>query len=109
MQAILDNIKGLKVLVLGDVESFELIEDRKVVGVDLVASVGGAGGDDADRGRGGLHGAHLHRGGVGAQEFTTVEVEGVLLVSRWVIVRSVEGIETVEFRFNLGTAGERKA
>ena len=52
----------------GDVEAFHLVELREVRGVDLVAAIGGAGGDDADGRRALFHGADLDGAGVGAQE-----------------------------------------
>jgi hypothetical protein len=93
----------------GDVEAFELVEDREVGGVDLVAAVGRAGGDDAHRRLGVFHGADLHAGGVGAQEFAGVEIEGVLLVARRVVGGRVEGVETMELVLDFRAVGEGEA
>lgn len=92
-----------------NVEAFELVEDGKVGGVDFIATIGRAGGDDFD-GRGLLfHGADLHGGGVGAEEFAGVEVEGVGVVPGGVVGGGVEGVEAVEFSFDFGSVREGEA
>jgi hypothetical protein len=96
--------------VLIHVEAFELVEDGEVGGVDLVAAIGGTGGDDADgeffdR----LHGADLHAGGVGAEKAAVVEVEGVALVAGGVVSGGVEGVEAVPFGLDLGAFSEGEA
>lgn len=52
-----------------DVETFKLIEDGEVGGVDFVAPIGGSGCNDFDGWTLLFHGANLHAGGVGAEEF----------------------------------------
>jgi len=92
-----------------DVEAFELVEDGEVGGVDFIATVGGAGGDDFNGWGLFLHGADLHGGGVGAEEFSGVEVEGVGVVARGVVGGGVEGIEAMEFAFDFWSIGEGEA
>ena len=53
---------------LGDRQPLDLVEDRAVGGVEGVAAVAAPGHDDEDRRPLGLHRAHLHRRGVGAQD-----------------------------------------
>ena len=51
-----------------DAEAFDLVKDGRVRGVGGVVAVHLAGNDDAHRRRLLLHGAHLHRRSVGAQQ-----------------------------------------
>ncbi len=93
-----------------DVEAFELIEDGEVSGVDFVAAVGGAGGDDADgEFFDGLHGADLDAGSVGAEKATVVEVKSVALVTGGMVGGGVEGVKAVPFGLDLGSFSEGEA
>ena len=51
----------------------------------------------------------MHGRGVGAQEASVGKVKGVLLVSRRVIGRRVECIETMPLGVDIRTIGERKS
>ena len=100
-------------------EALDLREHRRVGGVG-VAAVDGAGDDDEDRRLLGLHGAHLHRRGVGAQDDVPrarrqavlvddalgqrggIEVEGVLDHPRRMARRVVQGGEVVVVVLDLG-------
>ena len=96
--------------VVGDVEAFELVEDAEVRGVDLIAAIRGAGGDDADgQCLRGFHRANLHAGGVGAQQAAIGKVEGVLLVAGGVIGGRVQRIEAVELGLDLRSLGQNEA
>ena len=77
--------------------------------VDLVAAVGGAGGDDPNRRGLRLHGADLHAGGVGAEEFSGIKVEGIFFVSSRMVGRGVESVEAMELVFDFRAIGEREA
>ena len=56
-----------------------------------------------------FHGADLHAGGVGAQEFSGIEIEGVLFVARRVVGGGVEGVETMELVLDFRAIGEGEA
>lgn len=93
-----------------DVKCLDLVKDAEVGGVDLIAAVGGTGGDDADgQGFHGLHGADLHAGGVGAEELAIGHVEGVALVAGGVIGGRVQRVEAMPLGLDFGAIGEREA
>ena len=89
-----------------DVEAFKLGEDRKVGGIDFVATVGGARSDDSNRRCLAFHGPDLDAGGVGAEELAGIEVKGVLLISCRVVIRSVESVEAMELVLDFRPVGE---
>ncbi|MNF81348.1 hypothetical protein D3C84_636170 [compost metagenome] len=74
-----------------------------------VAAVDAAGADDADRRLLRLHGAHLHRRGVGAQQHVRVEIEGVVHCPGRVVAGNVERFEVVVVVFDLGAFGDAVA
>ena len=74
--------------------------------VDLVAAVSGTRGDDADRRGLGFHGADLHAGSMGPEEFSGVEIEGVFFVAGRMVGGGVEGVEAMEFIFDFRAVGE---
>ena len=43
------------------------------------------------------------------KKFSTVEVEGILFIARWVVGRSVEGIKIIKDSFDVGSIGNSKA
>ena len=84
------------------------------MGLVRIAAIGAARRDDAKRQRGVLHGAHLHRRGVGAQQLPLAvgagrEVEGVVLLAGRVLGRNVERREVVEVVLDVGAFGDGEA
>ena len=78
-------------------------------GIDLVAAVGGAGGNDADRGRVRHHGPDLDRGGVGAEKPPVGKIEGILLVARRMVGGGVQRVEAVPLGLDVGAVGDGEA
>ena len=82
-----------------------------------VVAVHFAGNDDAHRRRLLLHGAHLHRRGVGAQKQAVAQRaallvgddQRVLRVARGMARRKVHALEVVEVGFDLRTNADRVA
>ena len=95
--------------VLVYIQTLNLVESRKVGGVNRIATEGAAGADDAHGRCLLLHGAGLHGAGLRAQQLTAVKVEGVFLVAGRVVIRRVQGIKAVPLVFNLRAVGQCKA
>src|SRR3546814_3490149 len=79
-----------------------------------VAAIGAARRDDADRRLRRLHGADLHRRGVGAQQHAAAvrllrQVEGVVHLPGGMFRRDVEGGEVVEIVFDVRSLGDGEA
>ena len=96
-----------------DHQPLDLMEHRRVRRV-VVAAEGAARHDDADGRLLRLHGADLHRRGVGAQQlaFRRVgarEIERVLLLARGMLGRDVEGGEIVEIVLDMRALGDGEA
>ncbi len=88
--------------VLRHVQSLDLMEHRAVGAIEVDA-VDAAWADDADRRLALLHGADLHRAGMGAQQARTVErVEGVLHRPRRMRFGNIEGLEVVPVVLDFG-------
>ena len=79
-----------------------LVEDRRVRGVHGVGAVDPARHNHADGQLALQHGAHLHRGGLGAQQDVVGDVKGVLRVARRMVARNVEHLKVVTVVFHLG-------
>ena len=96
---------------LVDDHALDLVEHGRVRGVHLVLAVDAAGGDHADRQRLALHGAHLHRGGLRAQEDAAVlgQIERVRPLAGGVALAGVELGEVVFGLFDLGAFEDLKA
>ncbi len=80
---------------LVDDHPLHLMEHGGVGGVHLVLAVHPAGGDDTDGQLHGVHGPHLHGGGLGAEHHPAVlvEIEGVRPVPGGVPLTGVEPVE----------------
>ena len=66
-------------------QALDLVEHRRVGGVEFVGAEGAADRDDVDRQLALEQGAHLHRRGVGAQQLPGTlrrDIEGVLFAAR---------------------------
>ena len=85
-------------------QAFDLVEHRRV-GLVAVAAVDLARRDDADRRLAAGHRTDLHRRGVGAQQATITEVEGIVHRTRGVVRREVQRLEIVPVVLDLGTIG----
>ena len=92
-----------------DHEPLDLVEEGGVGRVHRVGAVDPSGRDDADGGLLLFHRAHLHRGGLGAQQDVVADVEGVLRVARRVVLRNVERLEVVVVGLDLRAFGHREA
>ena len=77
------------------------MEQRGVGGVHRVGAVNAARRDDADRWFFLLHGADLHRGGLGSEQNIVADVEGVLGISGRVVLRDVERLKVVVVQLDL--------
>ena len=92
--------------VLVDVETLHLVEDAVRAGADGFVAEHAARADHADGRLHPLHGAHLHAGGVGAEQqrvgMARGHEEGVLHVARRVVRREVERLEDVVVVLELG-------
>jgi hypothetical protein len=91
--------------VLVDQQALDLVEHRRV-GLVAVAAVDLAGGDHAQRRLVILHVAHLHTGGMRAQQAAIAEVERVVHRARRMVRREVQRLEIVEIVLDLRTVGE---
>ena len=80
-------------------------------GVDLVLAVDPAGGDDADGQGHGVHGPHLHGGGLGPEHHpgVPVEVEGVRPVPGGVALLGVEAVEVQLGQLDFGAVQHGEA
>ena len=89
---------------LGHVEAFDLVEDAVGAGGDGLVAEYTAGADHPDGGLLLLHGAHLQRGGVRAEQHVGVQLdeEGVLHVAGGVLLGEVEGGEDVPVVLDVG-------
>ena len=91
-------------------ERLDLMEDGQVAGVGGVPAVTAAGDHGINRGRPRFHEAHLHRRGMGAQQYALglarLQVEGVEHASRRVVRRHVESLEIVPVVLHLGAFGD---
>ena len=90
-------------------QALDLVEYRRVSGVELVGAEGAPDRDDVDRQLALQQGAHLHRGGVGAQQLPGVfrrDVEGVLFAARGMVGREVQGVEVELLGFDLRPLGQ---
>ncbi len=94
---------------LVDVKPLDLMKLRAVGGVHFVAAVRGARRDHANRWRGRFHRPDLHGRGVGAQQTAVRQIKRVLFVSRRMIGRSVQRVETMPFRFDVGSIRQRES
>ena len=98
-------------MLVSTAEPFDLVEDRRVRGVERIVAVHLAGDDDAHRRRLLLHGANLHRRGVRAQQqaiarglaLLSGDEERVLRVARRMVRRKVQRLEVVVVGLDLGT------
>src|SRR4051812_36140744 len=81
---------------------------RAMGGVDLVPSVGRAGGNHADRRGSRYHGANLNGRSVGAKKAAIREIKGVLFVASRMIPRRVQSIETMPFIFHVWAVSQRE-
>ncbi len=91
-------------------QAFHLVEHRRV-GLVAVAAVDLAGGDHAQRRlvacfQQVVHVADLHARGMGAQQATVTEIEGVVHGARRVVRREVERLEVVPVVLDLRTVGQ---
>ena len=93
----------------GHVEPLHLRELGEVGGIDFVAAVGRAGGNNAHRRRAVLHHADLHGRRVRAQEAAIGKVKGVLLVSCRMVGGRVQRVEAMPFGLDIRAIGNRKA
>ena len=91
---------------LVDRERLDLVEHRRVAGVERLVAVGAAGRDDEDRRLHRLHGADLHRRRVRAQHhllgIAELDVERVLHRAGRVAGHHVERLEVVPVVLDLG-------
>ena len=87
------------------VKPFDLVKLCAVGGVDFVTPIGRPRGDDANWWGRSLHGADLHRGGMGAEKTAVPQVESILLIPRWMIWRRVERVEAMPFRLDIRAVG----
>ena len=76
-------------------QALDLVKEGRVGGVHRVGTVHPARGDDADGRLLFFHGADLHRGGLGAEKNVVVDIEGVLGVPGWVVLRNIERLEVI--------------
>ena len=90
-----------------DGQRLDLVEHRRVAGVERLVAVGAAGRDHEDRRLHRLHGADLHRRRVRAQHhllgIAELDVERVLHRARRVAGHHVERLEVVPVVLDLGT------
>ena len=93
-------------------QALNLMEDRGVGGVQLVGAVHLAGAHDVQGQLAREHRAHLHRGGVGAQQQVSVlrlNVEGVLHFAGRVVRLNVQSVKVVPLGLQLGAVGNLPA
>src|ERR1035438_9258168 len=91
-------------------QAFDLVEYRRVGGVERIVAMHLAGDHDAHRRRLLLHGANLHRRSVGAQQQTIArglallagDEQRVLRIARGMVRREVERLEVVVVGLDLG-------
>ena len=95
--------------VFGDVETLHLRELGEVGGVDLVAPVGGPGGDDAHGRVVLLHDPDLDGRRVRAQQAAVGKVKRVLLVAGRMVGRGVQRIKTMPLGFDVRPVRNRKS
>ena len=97
--------------VLVDDHPLHLVEHGGVGGVHLVLAVDPTGGDDADGQGHGVHGPHLHGGGLGAEHHPAVliEVEGIAPVPGGVALLGVEPVEIQLGQLHLGAVQNGEA
>src|SRR5438552_17956771 len=98
---------------LVDDEAFDLVELWRMRRIRIDA-VGAPRADHADRRLLAQHGAHLHRGGVGAQQharaiFLWLEEEGVVHFPRRMALGEIQLCEIVIIGLDIGTFGDRKS
>ncbi len=86
-------------------QAFNLMEHRRV-GLVAVAAVHLAGGNHAQRRLVVAHVAHLHTGGMRAQQAAIAEVEGVVHGARRVVRREVQRLEVVPVVFDFRAFGQ---
>ncbi len=98
---------------LVDREQFDLTEDRRVRGVQLVGAVDDTGADHVDRQFAVEQGADLHGRGVRAQHdaglgaaLRALDEEGVLLAAGRVVRADVQGVEVEPLGLDLGPLGD---
>ena len=96
---------------LVDDHALHLVEHGGVGGVHLVLAVDPAGGDDADGQRHGVHGPHLHGGGLAAEHHPAVlvKIEGVRPVAAGVPLAGVEPVEVQLGQLHLGAVQHGEA
>ena len=98
---------------LVDDETLDLMEHR-CVGLIGIATVNAPRRDDAQRRPGLLHGADLHRAGMGSQNaarsvFLWREIERVVFLARGMLWRNIEGGKIVIIGFDVGPLDEGEA
>ena len=90
-------------------QPLDLMEDRRVGGVEFVGAEGAADRDDVDRQLALEQRADLHRRGVGAQQLPGAfgrDVEGVLFAARRMVGREVQRVEVELLGLDLGPLGQ---
>ena len=92
-----------------DDKPLDLMEDGGVGGIDGIAAVHAAGRDDADGRLSLLHGADLHRGGLGAQQHLIGDIKGILRIPGGVVRRQVERFKVVVIQLDLRAGDDIKA
>src|SRR5512139_1097616 len=93
---------------LVDPQAFDLVEHRRVRHVGI-AAVHPSRRNDAQRRLVTFHVAHLHRRGVGAQQFAALQIEGVVHRPCRMVFRNVERSEVVEIGLDFGAGRHLEA
>ena len=75
-------------------------------GVHFVTAISCAGRDDPDRRRSRFHCSNLHSGRMSSKQAAVGEIKRILFIPRRMVRRGVERVETVPFRFNIGSIGQ---
>src|SRR5690606_15043444 len=91
-----------------DQQPFDLMEHRRVSDI-RVAAIDTARADNADRRLLRLHGAYLHRRGMGAQQHVRIEIESVMHRPRRMVAGNIEGFEVVIIVFDFRPFGHAVA
>ena len=99
-----DALEVREIDVLVEHEALDLVEHWRVRHVGI-ASIDRPGRDQTDRHALQLHGADLHRRGVGPEQAPVAEVEGVVHRPRRMVGGDVERLEIVEIVLDLGSLG----